>query len=123
MKYIRKKGTTLPIYVWTGKLASRPDMEECEGPVLVKEARLAPSSPPPVITPEEAQVLPNGYPVVSRIGKIVEAIKGLSKDDFTTTGTPKPKVHALTAILGYGEGEEVTAEERNEAWEIYQKGA
>ena len=50
----------------------------------------------------------------SPIDKITEAIKGLDKSDFLKSGLPK--VPALTKAVGF----EVTAAQRDQAWELSQ---
>lgn len=51
----------------------------------------------------------------TRIEQIVKGIDGLSEEDYTSTGIPR--VESLEAITGIAE---ITGDERDEAWGIYQ---
>ena len=120
MKYLRKHGTN-EIFVWTERLAMRPDMVLYEPPVKVEDSQkedvAAGNSGLKSFVPDPDQigqakvgdeVIP---PDPNKVIAIQEAIATLAPEDFTKTGLPK--MEAIEALVGF----KPTAEERSAAVE------
>lgn len=98
--YLRKKGTTL-IFAYNPYLAERDDMGAWPWPTISRpEAK-------PVAEIEKGE----------RIADIMRAISELKPTDFSGNGFPK--LAALRDKMGYI----VNAAERDEAYNLYRKGA
>lgn len=105
-KYLRHKGNGR-IFGYTPILAQRPDMEPYEGELPT------PQAPEPVLDMETITGLDINETDPNKILLILDAIDRLDPTDgFTKTGIPDTR--ELSKILGTV----VTAEERDEAWDI-----
>ena len=119
MKFLRKHGTD-EVFVWTERLAMRPDMVPYEPPVTEQDSQkedvAAGNTGLKSFVPDPDQIgqtqagddIP---PDPNKVIAIQDAIATLTPEDFTRTGLPK--MEALEALLGF----KPTAEERSAAVE------
>lgn len=113
-QYLRKHGTS-EIFIRTDQLAERPDMVPYEPPIEASQKEGAAADlglgsflPDVGDMGKKQEVI---APDPNNVTAIVEAMAVLEPEDFTKDG--KPKIPALTAILGW----KPTMEEREAALE------
>ena len=120
-RYLKKKSdgrSVIPVQdllIWTPVLSDHPGLEEYSDPTngaqsdgIADEAHV------------DDLLDDGGLPDANKILVLVEAIGSLKPEDFTK-GTllskPKPRVEALEIIVGF----EVSADDRDLAWEEFQR--